>query len=133
MEFFDLFKIFLIQLAASLPALAFWIALLVLGTWWRRRGGGRAERFLVAGAGIKLGGTLLGTLSSVITIWLTGGGYDLDYIGRVNGGYGILLSVVNMAGILCLVYAFWLKFTTSKTEANGASTLERGSHDTVSE
>jgi len=104
------FTEFLVMLAASAPALIFWIAVVVFAAIMLRRGGGKAERFLVAGGIIKLAGTLLSIPSLFIMPWLIGMGYDTAYANSVTSGWGIFLKVIGMAGILCLVYAFWVKF-----------------------
>ena len=45
---------FLIILAGMIPALALWIAVIIFAAVRLRRGGGRAERFLLAGASLKI-------------------------------------------------------------------------------
>ena len=53
-------------LLASLPALVVWIIVLVLAIVLTRRGGSRAEKFLIAGAA-------LGIVSSLALLrWLSG-------------------------------------------------------------
>ena len=101
---------FLMMLGTAAPALVLWIAVIVFAIMMLKRGGGRAERFLVAGAGLKIIGNLLSTLSIVIIPWLVSAGYGVDYASPVVTGYGMFWKVVGMAGIVCLVYAFWVKF-----------------------
>ncbi len=104
-------------LLGSMPAMALWIAVIIFGSIMLRRGGGRAERFLIAGGGIKLACNLLVIPSVFFGPWLFHQGYTSDYISTINTGYGIFRDIVSMAGILCLVYAFWVKFKTVKVEA----------------
>jgi hypothetical protein len=106
----------LVGLAGIGPALLLWIAVIVLAAIMLGRGGGRAERFLIAGASLKIIGNLLGLPGFFLTPWLIGRGYSIDYTNSVISSYGIFCNVVGMAGIICLVYAFWIKF---KTESFG--------------
>ena len=101
---------YLVFLAGSAPALALWIAVAVFAAVMLRRGGGRAERFLIAGAGLKIVSNLLVLASLAILHGLIDKGYGMDYANSVVSGYGIFCKVVGMAGITCLVYAFWVKF-----------------------
>ena len=105
--------IFLGPLIGNSPALLFWIVVTIFGIIMLKREGGRAERFLVAGAGIKLAVVLLGIPLSTITFWLIDRGYSIAYIDAVDTGGGIFLDIIGMAGIICLIYAFWVKFETS--------------------
>lgn len=99
------------------PNLAGWVAVIVLAAIMLRRGGGRAERFIIAGAGLKLLNSLLNIPAAAIVPWLIGGGNSIDYVNSVASAFGILRGVVSMAGIICLVYAFWVKFRARNIEA----------------
>jgi hypothetical protein len=92
------------------PALAFWIAVVILAAIMLRRGGGGAERFMIAGAGLKIISNLLIIPAVAIMPWLIHEGYGIDYANSVVSGYGMFCKVVGMAGIICLVWAFWVKF-----------------------
>ena len=110
------FSMFYGGLIGAAPALAFWIAVIIFAVIMRRRGGGRAERFLIAGASLKIISNLLSIPTGTIPIWLRSEGYSLDSADAIASGCGILLSVVGMAGIICLVYAFWVKFKARNFE-----------------
>jgi len=101
---------FLGPLMGTAPALALWIAVIVFAAVMLRRGGGLAERFLMAGAGLKIISNLLGILSVFAVPWLVDRGYSSTYAVSLASGYGIFCNVVGMAGIICLIYAFWVKF-----------------------
>ena len=101
---------YLMFLMGSAPALILWIAVVIFATIMLRRGGGRAERFLISGAGLKIISNLLILASFAILHWLINKGYSMDYANSVVSGYGIFCKVVGMAGIICLVYAFWVRF-----------------------
>ncbi len=114
------FTEFLVMLAASAPALIFWIAVVVFAAIMLRRGGGRAERFLIAGASLKIIGNLLGIPTVFIVPWLVDKGYSPADAISVSSGCGIFLNVISMAGIICFIYAFWVKFKTRTSESIGS-------------
>jgi hypothetical protein len=120
---------FLIILLANSPALLFWIAVIIFALVRLRGGGGRAERFLMVGAGIKIIGNLLRIPATFITVWLVDRGYSIDYAISVSDYCGIFLNIIGMAGILCLVYAFWIKFRITNQTPIKIPTLERGTYD----
>ena len=99
----------------SAPALLFWIAVIIFGIVMLNRGGGRAERFLIAGGSIKIVANLFIIPSVMLTPWLFGQDYSIDYVNTISSTLTILRNVVSMAGIICLVYAFWVKFNNRST------------------
>ena len=109
-------SMFLAQFINVVPALLLWIAVIVLAAILLRRGGGRAERFLIAGASLKIMSNLLGLAAFAILHGLIDRGYSIAYANSVVSGYGIFCNVVGMVGIICLVYAFWVKFRVWKLE-----------------
>lgn len=109
-------NVFLGPLVSVAPALVFWIAVIVLAAIMLRRGGGRAERFLVAGGGLKIIGNLLSIPTVAIVPWLVVRGYSMDSAVSLVEYYGIFLNVISMVGIICLVYAFWVKFKSRNFE-----------------
>jgi hypothetical protein len=100
----------MVMLGAVSPALLLWIVVIIFAAVMLRRGGGRAERFLIAGGGLKIISNLLGIARVFITPWLVDRGYSMDSAVSIASGYGIALNVIGMAGIACLIYAFWVKF-----------------------
>jgi hypothetical protein len=105
---------YLLPLLTSTLAMALWIAVIVFGAVKLKRGGGRAERFLIAGGSIKLAGNLLIVPMLVITSRI----FNQDYINSVHTAYSILRDAISMAGIICLVYAFWAKFKAKEVEVS---------------
>ena len=112
MGFFEYFFVLL----GSTPALVLWIAVIIYGAVKLKWGGGRAERFLIAGGSIKLFGNLLIIPAVFLVPWLLLQGYSTDYVNTVSNGLSIFGNVVSMAGIICLIYAFWVKFNKRNTE-----------------
>jgi len=115
------FNLCLGYLISAAPALVLWIVVIILATITLKRGGGRAERFLVAGASLEITGNLLLIPTGAIAPWLFHEGYSMTYISSVTSGWQIFLNVINMAGIVCLIYAFWVKFKARKAQLVGSA------------
>ena len=103
-------NVFLAPLVSVAPSLAFWIAVIVLAAVMLQRGGGRPERFLIAGAILKIISNLLNIPTVAIVPWFITRGYSMDNTVSLAEYYGIFINVVGMAGIICLIYAFYVKF-----------------------
>ena len=102
-------------LLSSAPPLAGWIVAVVLAAIMLRRGGARAERFLLAGACLMLLASVLSVPTSALGVWL----HTVRDMTSVQAAswlsiFGLIRGVINLAGIICLVYAFWVKFKSGK-------------------
>ncbi len=117
-------SVFVGGLVGVAPNLAFWIAVIVLASIVLRRGGDRAGRFIIAGASLKLVSNGLNIPAAAIVPWLINRGTSIEYASSAASNFGILRGVVSMAGIICLVYAFWVKFNAMNFE-----TLEPGNKE----
>ena len=104
------------SLIGAAPGMLLWIVIIVLAIIMLRPSWGRAKSFLVAGAGLKILGHLLGVPAVAIVPWLVDRGYGITSLGSINLIYIIFLNVISMAGIICLIYAFWVKFKEINTE-----------------
>ena len=103
-------------LVDSVPPLVGWIVAIILAVIMLRRGGGRAERFLLAGASLMLVQSLIAILTATLSIWLTADrGMAATEAAFVLGMFGLIRGLVGLAGIICLVYAFWIKFKARST------------------
>ena len=117
MEFSNIIPILLAGfIGAGLP-LIFWTAVVIFATVMLRRSGGRAERFLIIGAVIHIVANVFRIPASVITTWLISGNYDRSFMHSISLGYGIFIDIISMAGIICLIYAFLVKFNSNRTAA----------------
>ena len=105
---------FISGLVGTAPGLLGWAVVIILAAVLLRRGGGRAERFIIAGAGLKLLSNLLNIPAATIVPWLVQGGATITDASSAVFIYEIVRGVVGMAGIICLVYAFWVKFKAGK-------------------
>ena len=109
-------SVFLGGFVSVTPNLAGWIVVIILATIMLRRDGGRAERFIIAGASLKLFSNLLNIPAAAIVPWLIHGGATITDATLTDSIYGMLRGVVSMVGIICLVYAFWVKFGAERQE-----------------
>lgn len=108
-------SVFIGGLVGVTPNLAGWIVVIILAAIILRRGG-RAERFIIVGASLKLFSNLLNIPAAAIVPWLIHGGATITYATLADSVYQILRGVVSMAGIIFLIYAFWLKFRAGRQE-----------------
>jgi hypothetical protein len=102
-------------LGFGIPIL-FWIGTIIFGSIMLRRGGGRPERFFITGAALNILGTILRIPLNYLFGWLHHGDLEESMIESVTFSAGLVVNVIGAAGILCLIYAFWLKFNDRKSE-----------------
>lgn len=102
--------IIIASIAAAAPRLAVWIAAIILSAIVLRRNGGKAERLLLAGVVLMLASTLFDIPSSVIVPLAIGRGDTITLVSSISRIYEFLLGIIDMAGIICMVYGFWVKF-----------------------
>jgi hypothetical protein len=104
------------SLLARLPALLAWGAGIVVAVTLLRRGGGRAEKLFLAGSCLMFvsalaGPLLLGVARSSVE--------PAPFMPSVQM-FGLLMlpvSVLGLAGLVCLVWGFWLRFRSRQREA----------------
>ena len=100
------------SLVRHIPELLGWLAGFILAVRMLRRGGGKAERLFLAGCSLMLVLHLASPfLSGLVSSLLREGWRSPQTPGLI-----LLLPVgiLGLAGLVCLVYAFWLKFWTRK-------------------
>ena len=100
-------------LSLGLPLVG-WIIAVVLVVIMLRRGGAKAERFLLIGSSLMLFRSLIAVSTASIVTWLTTSGEMSNVeIASVLGLFGLVRGLIGLAGIICLVYAFWIKFKSA--------------------
>lgn len=110
MSFLDLLPAMLGRFISTSPALILWGVVLVFGIVILRRGGDKAEKFIIAGAGIKLMGNILGIPASFIRVWeIIQDRAAVETFSVFETSAIISLNILSMFGFLCLIYALWLK------------------------
>lgn len=92
------------------PHLVAWTAAIVLAVIMLRRGGGKAEKLFLVGSGLMLVSTLASPLLMGLWTWLA----EEQRVSRAASGWivSLPLSILTVAGFVCLVYAFWMMFMT---------------------
>lgn len=103
--------VFLGSLVNATPGLAVWIVALVLSIVLSKRGNDRPERFLIAGSILMLVSTFLSVFVPVIQRYLIQSGLTNVSAAGVISGINIFLGLISLAGIICLFYAIWKKFS----------------------
>ena len=104
-------SVFLASLVNATPGLAVWIVALVLSIVLFIRGGSRPERLLIIGSSLMLASTFLSVFVPVIQRYLIQSGLTNVSAAGVISGINIFLGLISLAGIICLFYAIWKKFT----------------------
>ena len=107
-----------ISFVGRIPYLAAWIVAVVFAVMMVRRGGGKAEKFLLAGCSLMLFNQVVMPFLGALSRWMV---HEQEMPVSAIGIASIPNAVLNMAGIICLVYAFWVKFKKGKTESTDSS------------
>ena len=113
----DIAHIILNSLIPAAPYLAAWIAAIVFSIIMLRRGGGRAERLLLIGSCLMFAGKLFSVPTVLIAPLLVDSGWSTSRAVSMLSGVGLSLSLFSLAGIVCLVYAFWTRFKVKSSES----------------
>ena len=99
------------------PSLIVWAIGLVLSIKMLRRGGTKPEKLLVAGCSLVLLKTILSPLPQVLLdVLMNREDVGLTSIGRTMSLLSIPGAIISLAGFICLVMAFWIKFKVEKPE-----------------
>ncbi|MFC1892996.1 hypothetical protein ACFLYR_03015 [Chloroflexota bacterium] len=101
------------------PELVAWLAGVVLAVIMVRRGGGKAEKLLLVGCSLMFAAKL----ATPLLYELVQGLLSEQDIGNVAiaQSMGLIVSqplfTLSLAGLICLFYAFWVKFWAKKQES----------------
>ena len=113
MEFDSLFIAGLISVA---PGFLFWMVVIIIGSVMLNHDGGKAEHYIVIGASFMLVRNLLTIPSAAIVPWLMHNEYSITQATSLVSGYRIFSDIIGMAGTICFIYAFWLKFKVKRQQ-----------------
>jgi hypothetical protein len=106
----------LINIAAPLVG---WTAAVIMAAILLKRRGGRAERWLLIGASVKLFRALAQILSPALITWLTAEiGLTDTQAAQVLLIYQLAGEGTGLVGIIILVGAFWIKFMSREGGQN---------------
>jgi len=103
------------QLVLTLPSLIGWTAALVVAVLLKLRGGGKPVSLLIVGSALMLAGALLRLPLAVLPPLLMNRGWTASDAAAAMSMVGLGVQLVQLGGIVCLVYAFWLQFHVSET------------------
>jgi hypothetical protein len=103
-----------LRLLENIPAIAAWCTGLVLAVIMLKRGGGKAEKLLLAGCCLMLIIELVQPFLVELARQLSEERYGVV-------GFAMIISVpssiVSLAGFVCLIIAFWMRFRRKKQES----------------
>ena len=105
-----------ISILRYFPELVAWGIGIVLAVLMVRRGGGKAEKLLLAGCSLIFV-TRLGTplLHELVQWLLAGQGMsNIEIIQTTGWAISLPMTIVGIAGLVCLVWAFWARFRGEK-------------------
>ena len=106
------------SLLRNTPELIGWAAGIVLAVIMIGRGGGKAEKLLLAGCSL-LFFTMLANPFVIGLVRSLTQQQDTSYriTAQTMGWATLLLGVLSLAGLICLIWAFWVRFRTRRQEA----------------
>jgi hypothetical protein len=97
--------------------LLFWIGTLIFGIVMLKRGGRKPERFFIAGAALGILVNVLKIPVVFVPSLTLGQGVSVDDYQVIYSGIGLVFNIISAVGIICLIYAFWLKFNGHKSDS----------------
>lgn len=112
MSYIETVVSYLPSLLINLPWLLAWLVGIILAVHMIRRGGGKAEKLLLIGCSLTFFSNIIHPFLQGLAPWLV-----VKDIANSVGMAGLVLSlpviIMNMAGIVCLVVAFWIRWRTT--------------------
>ena len=103
-----------LRLLENIPAIAAWCTGLVLAVLMVKRGGGKAEKLLLAGCCLMLIIELVQPFLVELARQLSEERFSAATYGAI---ISIPLSILGLAGFICLIIAFWMRFRRKKQES----------------
>ncbi|MFC1900218.1 hypothetical protein ACFLYN_01355 [Chloroflexota bacterium] len=107
-----------ISLLNAVPDIIAWTVGIVLAVIMVRRGGMKAEKLLLIGCCLMLAEAILSPVTrELIMNWVRGNNTSAISFAQAASYITIPRVVLSLAGFICLVWAFWIKFRVKKVEA----------------
>ncbi|MFC2070191.1 hypothetical protein ACFLTB_03340 [Chloroflexota bacterium] len=101
----------------SIPGLAAWLTGIVVAVIMVRRGGGKPEKLLLIGCSLMLFTVLASPiLRGLIRYWMSEKDVSNLSAAAAMAWVSIPMAVLSLAGIVCLLWAFWVKFRIKRQE-----------------
>ena len=95
-------------LLGNIPMLLAWLVGIVLAVLMLRRGGGKAEKLLLIGCSLMFLAVIVRPFLSGLTLWLVAE-RGMTRVSALGLAFSLPNSILSMAGIVCLVLAFWIR------------------------
>ena len=107
-----------ISILRYIPELLAWLIGIVLAVLMVRRGGGKAEKLLLAGCSLMFFTKLASPLLHELVQWLEAerGMSNIDIAQTMGLAINLPFTILSIAGFVCLVIAFWVRFRIRKQE-----------------
>ena len=101
-----------------IPEIVAWGIGIVLAVFMLRRGGGKAEKLLLVGCSLMFFTKLAGLLLHGLVPWLEAerGLSNIDIARTMGLAINLPFTILSIAGFVCLVIAFRVRFRTGKQE-----------------
>ena len=105
------------SLLGQIPEFLAWLVGIVLATFMVRQGGGKAEKLLLVGCSLMFVASLVSPLLGELVQWLRSEeGMSNIATAQTMGLVYLPLAVLDIAALVCLIWAFWLKFWVKRRE-----------------
>ncbi len=98
-------------LLGNIPMLLAWLVGIVLAVRMIRRGGGKAEKLLLIGCSLMFIAQIVNPFLRGLALWLIAE-QGMSRASASGLALSLPISILGMAGIICLVYAFWTRWKT---------------------
>ena len=96
------------------PELLGWLVGVILVLRMLRRGGGKAEKLFLAGCSLMFAVRIISLLLDNMVPWMREQGMGAQGIGTI---YSLVSGMPSLAGFVCLVFAYWVRFRTKRQES----------------
>ena len=98
-------------LLGNIPILLAWLVGIILAVRMLRRGG-KAEKLLLAGCSLMFVAQIVRPFLTGLALWLVHE-HGMTRASTSGLAFSLPITILSMAGIVCLVYAFWTRWKTS--------------------
>ena len=106
------------SLLRSTPELIVWLVGSILAVLMVRRGGGKAEKLFLSGCALMFAVDLINPLlRELVRWWMSERDVSNIATAQTMGLASLPMAILSLAGVICLVWAFWTRFWTRRPEA----------------
>ena len=103
------------DLVKNVPTLLVWLAGIVLAVLMVRQGGGKPEKLFLAGCSSMFASKLVSSLiMGLVRWWISEQDRFTVNIGQAMGWATLTTIILSLGGLVCLVWAFWIRFWTKR-------------------